>query len=1355
MSSLTSPPTGEDHVSHLMGIDQTPFDDFIPTSPDVEEFLQVSHRLSPQNPSSSSGGQGNLPLDYQDPSSYPASGSPSTGSHNRTPTLAPDPYSNHNRRGSHPSMHRQDHSTNVSPSAQTLDPSPASNQTHLSPSVAYSSDIGYHGISEHTTPSFEDDLFPSDLIHMPGLEEDDNPELAHTTNGIDLSYPAESTEHTQPLSITESSKQSLGTAIHPSVLMSPIDTDTTSLHSGQTSVEDGQLNHANLTAFDTHSFQQREHVKIKPIEIPAYTLQHTPALTGSSRDSSRENLKLAQMPQPPHLTSPVVKVENYSRGDSPSREGLLVRSFSKRSRTSHLSSGHLSPHVDDDGDSSEEEEGDRQHFQFRNTSATPSAVRAEDGSWVPSVTSGQAGVDPEGREQLKDAYVPNLKDQEERRKIMEKNVEVEHWLQGSAPSSVAGDDPSVKSPPSLRRQKSKSSRRRRAKSAGDVAGLHMGPLRLDVGVNKYDDSAIPGPGVLIEEESGEEENDEDSEYTESVDDTPPAPSRVDEKDVEPRQYSPPSDAEAEPLPRQFCRPRPWVDPPRWNGDPLMTTQPASSNAAIMRFQQRADNIETASRAATWGTRSMSVTDLDKFARQPTMLKRFSFGRDKDKIKEKEKEKGERKGSLFDMGKKLMPKRSNSHLKRKSSEKGVQEQNSDPAEKDRKESLTPLTPLRRASSSSKMTRSPKINTGSAVAAMAGQIAAIGGSGSVSATSTMANPGPWGQARNAIKRTRSKSELPQKPNQNLSGLMVRHGGPPMPTLASPPREEKPRIFAGVDMDDEDEDDELMDDKGVTMDLAIQAVSITPTLKGFRSQVRQLNPRLEPFLVDRISHEQVRRFKKLVDAKIKHLNAVKNGNCSSNNATGHFCFQLGGEAKIMPPKTSNRDTEAFAGFQVARSGTSDDESLPIVEGQVAAAQFPPGVLLPPVKRLPAEFECPLCFKIKKFQKPSDWTKHVHEDVQPFTCTFPNCAEPKSFKRKADWVRHENERHRQLEWWTCNLPDCSHVCYRKDNFVQHLVREHKKPEPKVKASKGGPKSAGTARSPVSAMDPSQEEVDKVWALVDECHSDTIKLPREEPCRFCGNICSSWKKLTVHLARHMEQISLPVLALVEQQNVTHETIISPIEQQRVSQQSTESPLTPLGANRGDQFDVSPYAVRKVEPSDDFEGAYGLQHLDLQGGGPRGQRIPQYPSHVTSYPHPGFAQGGMSSYPEATPNVYPSASNYAEYAASQRHVLPSNVPNTYQQPASQPTFGEYAGLSSNVPRSAMPMHSAPEVPMTAGYEQQNVYAPSVEGHAYGPDHSAQAGMEYSNLGGVSYTRAPQADPSIYMRQPQNYKYPQQ
>jgi len=185
-------------------------------------------------------------------------------------------------------------------------------------------------------------------------------------------------------------------------------------------------------------------------------------------------------------------------------------------------------------------------------------------------------------------------------------------------------------------------------------------------------------------------------------------------------------------------------------------------------------------------------------------------------------------------------------------------------------------------------------------------------------------------------------------------------------------------------------------------------------------------------------------------------------------------------------------------------------------------------------------LCFRVKKFTKPSDWTKHVHEDVQPFTCTYQNCREPKSFKRKADWVRHENERHRHLEWWTCQVDDCTHRCFRKDNFLQHLVREHKYPEPKAKSKAAVKKARGTDEA--------------IWQMVRNCHHETNNKPQEEPCKFCGKTLASWKKLTVHLAKHMEQISLPVLRIVKEQQVDANTIISPVEPLIVRQ----PPPTPM-----------------------------------------------------------------------------------------------------------------------------------------------------------------------------------------------------
>lgn len=82
---------------------------------------------------------------------------------------------------------------------------------------------------------------------------------------------------------------------------------------------------------------------------------------------------------------------------------------------------------------------------------------------------------------------------------------------------------------------------------------------------------------------------------------------------------------------------------------------------------------------------------------------------------------------------------------------------------------------------------------------------------------------------------------------------------------------------------------------------------------------------------------------------------------------------------------------------------------------------------------------------------------------------------------------------------------------------------------------------------------------LVESCHRVTTKQPKEEPCRFCGNICTTWKKLTVHLAKHMEQISMPILPLVEQKHMSADTVISPVlelpDAHKLSRTPSKSPI--------------------------------------------------------------------------------------------------------------------------------------------------------------------------------------------------------
>jgi hypothetical protein len=381
-----------------------------------------------------------------------------------------------------------------------------------------------------------------------------------------------------------------------------------------------------------------------------------------------------------------------------------------------------------------------------------------------------------------------------------------------------------------------------------------------------------------------------------------------------------------------------------------------------------------------------------------------------------------------------------------------------------------------------------------------------------------------------RSRSKSDV------HSPGLvqMIRNeqGGPPILSLASP--------VVGVSREGKrkEVDDGSDDEDPISMNLSVVLdMNIIPDRNGFKHQLLTLNPHIDRRILDRLTEEQLRRFLRLAEDKRKHYRLASQGKCKS----GDFCAL--GECKTERLGPNGKSTD-MAGviYQILPHGVAEaDQSLASKDQTVQPASFPSGIPNPPVNILPARFECPYCFKLKEIRKPSDWTKHVHEDVQPFTCTFPDCAEPKSFKRKADWVRHESERHRQQESWTCDVEECGHVCHRRDNFVQHLVREHKCPEPRIRTGRAPNGNGGHSRGqspapprspgPAMATDPSWNSMDSiennVARIVERAHQSAAGDARREPCRFCGNHCTSWKRLGTHLAKHMEQLSLPVVPLV------------------------------------------------------------------------------------------------------------------------------------------------------------------------------------------------------------------------------------
>ncbi|PGH10781.1 hypothetical protein AJ79_05254 [Helicocarpus griseus UAMH5409] len=1218
--------------------------------------------------------------------------------------------------------------------------SPTSHQDFLSPSGYVENE--YSDFSSYASPEPDNPFF---LEPEFGLHSEFEPSTLPVLDNAQHQIP----EVRKPPRLRN--EQSLDTTTSTtSQLLSPVLTNTPSPPSDTQKDDSSEVR-------DVRDMADR----LSRLDIPAHRFQQTPTLTTTSpcSDSPAAN-SLTHGDRP---ASPNIKVSSYTRGDSPSRtDEPMGQKSGKRGRTT-LSSSHLAPTNNDD---SYEDDDHYVGSQYRSISVPTPSIRGEDGSWAASTTTRQRGLDPASRGNI---YVPSPKEIMEQRKREQKNADVEQWLSVSEANSEIEDNdgPKIRA----RGRKNLAKPRPRAKSTGDPSASTQ---------QFFDDSGIPGPGILIDEDSGWEgmEGEDESDASENVRDSPVI--TVDKLNVrdEPSEggYFPPVNdndiQDTEPLPRQFIRARPWQDPPRNPRFGDTRHQPSNSNAAIMRYQRAAENIETASRAATWGTRRLSESDIGSV--------RGSFKTLNANSAEKEKSHS-RRNSVLDRASRLIPRRSNSNAKRKAD--ALQQQHSmDPVaktkQKDPREGglAGSILPQRKSS----FTRSPKspLKTGNAVAAMTGQIAAVGGGSPVGVSSPSLTSNPW----NSFMRRRSKSELSKNHKASGSGglmeLMTNFGGPPVPSLASPLQDKVlvPSPISGKGQNDDDEDDyddgdEVMGGKGTTMDLSVRTDPIVPTLEGFRTQIQQLNPRLEPVLVERISQEQVRRYKKLVDLKIQHSHAVGMRKC----AAGDHCFDQGGKATMLPPRISSKDPDStHAQFQISPSGAPNDDLSGFGEAAVTAAQFPHGVPLPPVNRLPAKFECPLCFKVKQFQKPSDWTKHVHEDVMPFTCTFPDCSEPKSFKRKADWVRHESERHRKLERWTCNKPDCSHTCFRKDNFVQHLVREHKMPEPKVKASRG--RGSRNGKGPVKNVDDRprsahEQGVEEVWRLVEMCYHNENKQAQNDPCRFCGNVLNSFKKLSVHMAKHMEQIAMPVLGLVDKRATPNDTNGIPTELGGYpSQQRALNGLSPINQSSLPATESYPNSFQSDQTATtnvDHSSYYGstpqnseayttvqspllAEHLQMQNeltaiplgmggrsisaGGPNYHLSPysqaSSPSVRGQNPYPNVTQDSRQFNPHLASATYPPPYN----AVSRRHGVTISEAN--QQAVGAPTYA---------------LDVSPGVANSTAYDnQQQMYTSPVEniGYVYQQGQDPMGQVDAVHYGGSS------GQPEVYMH-PSGGQYPYQ
>ena len=158
--------------------------------------------------------------------------------------------------------------------------------------------------------------------------------------------------------------------------------------------------------------------------------------------------------------------------------------------------------------------------------------------------------------------------------------------------------------------------------------------------------------------------------------------------------------------------------------------------------------------------------------------------------------------------------------------------------------------------------------------------------------------------------------------------------------------------------------------------------------------------------------------------------------------------------------------------------------------------------------EFECPFCFRIKRFKNESVWRKHVFSDIRPYVCTFPECDAP-YFGNIDKWFQHEMSCHRVV--YRCFLcPDT--VCHQEKDFIAHLKRRH----PSVFDHAESEQNTTLAREPLS----------KIPAADCPCCTEWVDRLREHAGLASGLtpdevLAVDPRQFKRHLAKHLENLAL------------------------------------------------------------------------------------------------------------------------------------------------------------------------------------------------------------------------------------------
>ncbi|KAJ5024206.1 hypothetical protein PSV08DRAFT_185568 [Bipolaris maydis] len=222
--------------------------------------------------------------------------------------------------------------------------------------------------------------------------------------------------------------------------------------------------------------------------------------------------------------------------------------------------------------------------------------------------------------------------------------------------------------------------------------------------------------------------------------------------------------------------------------------------------------------------------------------------------------------------------------------------------------------------------------------------------------------------------------------------------------------------------------------------------------------------------------------------------------------------------------------------------------------------------------EFECPFCFRIKKFKSERVWKKHVFSDLRPYVCTFPDCDSP-YFGDINKWFQHEMTFHRVS--FECFL--CSKFFNQEDKYTLHIKREHDET-----LDDGGEQAA---------RDLSRKPLAQIPATDCPCCSDWSTRLEEQVIQTSGSAPTGILAVTPtvfkrHLAGHLEQLALFAIPIGVSTDANDDSNAAMEETKSKRTDASKLSALTFPSDRGD--------LERSESESEIDESGGILHADIQ-----------------------------------------------------------------------------------------------------------------------------------------------------------------